>query len=346
MKIFWNFIHLLKKHILITIPLIVILGLIFGYYFDFTKSKILILPFTVLIVYPIMIGLNIKEIFTLSGIKIQLYTFCINFMLIPFIGYFIVKIFFPDNIGLALGLMIIALLPTSGGMTITWTGLGNGNTNAAVKMTVIGLIAGALLAPFYIKFLLSTSIEIPVVKVLSQILLIIFLPLIIGYITRIYLIKKQGIQGFKEKTSPRLSALSNLGLIVLIFIATALKAKSVVTNPSIVLNIIIPLIIFYLFNYIILTLIGKIFLSKEDCIAHIYGSVLRSLGIALAIAVTTFKNFSSDITLMIALAYIIQIQTASLYLKIIDKIFVTKKTTYNILGFKAQLANKKSKKEC
>ena len=45
-------------------------------------------------------------------------------------------------------LLLRSLLPTSG-MTISWTGFAKGNLNAAIKMTVIGLIAGSLATPLY-----------------------------------------------------------------------------------------------------------------------------------------------------------------------------------------------------
>lgn len=49
-----------------------------------------------------------------------------------------------------LALLLTALLPTSG-MTISWTGFAKGNVPAAVKMTVVGLIAGSLLAQVYLE---------------------------------------------------------------------------------------------------------------------------------------------------------------------------------------------------
>jgi ACR3 family arsenite efflux pump ArsB len=267
-----------------------------------------------------MIGLNIKEIFSFCDLKLQLYTLIVNFTLIPLIGFIFIELFFSNNVSLSLGFLLIALLPASGGMTITWTGLAKGNVNASVKMTVIGLLIGAVLAPFYMKFILDASVVFPLLKIFKQIILIVFIPLIIGYFTRVLLFKNYGHKKFNKTVKPKLPVLSNLGLILLIFIATALKANSILENPLIIIKIIIPLLIFYVLNYAVLTIIGKYFLSKEDCIAHIYGTALRSLGIALALVINTFENFGSHIALMIALAYIIQIQTASWYLKLVDKI--------------------------
>jgi hypothetical protein len=48
---------------------------------------------------------------------------------------------------------------------------------------------------------------------------------------------------------------------------------------------------------------------------------MRNLSIILAIAMISFKEMSSDISLIIAVAYIIQVQSAAWYVKLTDKIY-------------------------
>jgi predicted Na+-dependent transporter len=49
---------------------------------------------------------------------------------------------------------------------------------------------------------------------------------------------------------------------------------------------------------------------------------MRNLSIALAIAITVFgSEKGSEIALIIAMAYIIQVQSAAWYVKLTDKIF-------------------------
>jgi predicted Na+-dependent transporter len=70
--------------------------------------------------------------------------------------------------------------------------------------------------------------------------------------------------------------------------------------------------------------LAKIWFKPADGIALVYGSAMRNLSIALAIAMMVFKESGSEIALIIALAYIIQVQSAVWYLKFIDKIFKQK----------------------
>jgi ACR3 family arsenite transporter len=85
--------------------------------------------------------------------------------------------------------------------------------------------------------------------------------------------------------------------------------------------IFIPLLILYLFNFTLSTLVGRRFFSRGDGIALVYGTVMRNLSIALAIAINAFGPEGADAALVIALAYIIQVQSAAWYVKLTSKVF-------------------------
>ena len=69
------------------------------------------------------------------------------------------------------------------------------------------------------------------------------------------------------------------------------------------------------------TVAGKLFLPRGDAIALVYGTVMRNLSIALALAMSAFGSASSDAALVITLAYIIQVQSAAWYVHFTDKLF-------------------------
>lgn len=316
----WKLFSKLQKNLIWSIPLFMILGLIFGYQFDAYFLKSAIIPFTFLMVYPMMVTLNIKEIFTKGDVKLQFTAQIINFLFIPFLGFGIAKLFFPENHLLVLGVLLTSLLPTSG-MTISWTGFAKGNISAAVKMTVIGLIAGSLLTPVYLKILMGTVVEISLIAVFKQILFIVFLPMIAGYLTQVFLIKKYGKEKYKKEIKPKFPILSTLGVLGIVFISMALKSKAILSNPVVLLYYLLPLILIYGINFLFSTVIGKILFKGKDAIALVYGTVMRNLSIALAIAMTIFGEQGSEIALIIAMGYIIQVQAAAWYVKFTGNIF-------------------------
>lgn len=316
----WKLLKALQKNLIWSIPIFMIFGLIFGFLFQPSFLKSWIVPLTFLMVYPMMVTLNIKQLLSKGDIKVQFTALLINFAVTPFIGYFVGVIAFPNAPLIALGLLLTSLLPTSG-MTISWTGFAKGNMSAAVKMTVIGLIIGSLATPLYLKILMGTVVSISLFQVFSQIIFIVFLPLIAGYLTQIWLKKKFGVECYEKQYKPKFPILSTVGVLGIVFVSMALKSKSILSNPIVLLYYIIPLIILYGINFLISTVVGKMFFTREDGIALVYGTVMRNLSIALAIAMGVFGEKGSEIALIISLAYIIQVQAAAWYVKFTDLIF-------------------------
>ncbi len=316
----WKKISYLQMNLVYSIPLFMVLGIIFGYYYESSFLKVLIIPLTFLMVYPMMVNLQIKKVFSGGDAKVQVATQVINFAIIPFLAFGLGRIFFSDEPLVALGLLLASLLPTSG-MTISWTGFAKGNLNAAVKMTVIGLIAGSLATPLYAKWLMGAVIEIPLLDVFRQIALIVFLPMIAGYATQLFIIRKYGEAKYHKDIKKKFPMLSTLGVLGIVFVAMSLKSKTIISQPSMLINLLIPLVIFYALNFILSTMVAKLVFSREDGIALVYGTVMRNLSIALALAMAVFGTQGSDIAMIIALAYIIQVQSAAWYVKFTDAIF-------------------------
>ena len=316
----WNKLASLQKNLVYSIPAFMILGITFGYFSEPGFLRSTIMPMTFLMVYPMMVNLQIKKVFSGGDLKVQLVTQIINFAIIPFFAYGLSRVFFKDEPLIALGLLLASLLPTSG-MTISWTGFAKGNINAAIKMTVIGLMIGSLATPLYAKWLMGTAVEIPLADVFKQIALIVFLPMIAGAITQRLLINRYGEAHYNNEFKKKFPQISTLGVLGIVFVAMSLKAKTILSQPFMLVSLLIPLLILYGMNFVLSSLVGKYFFGRGEGIALVYGTVMRNLSIALAIAMTVFGPQGSDIALIIALAYIIQVQAAAWYVKYTDRIF-------------------------
>lgn len=310
----------LSKNLSLSIPLFLILGLIAGQVFQTDSMKMLITPLTLLMVYPMMVGVKLKQLLQPGNNAVQLWAVAINFLLIPFIAFGLGRLFFADQPALALGLLLAALLPTSG-MTISWTGFAKGNVPAAIKITIIGLFLGSLLTPFYVQFLMGAEIPVELLKVFQQIILFVIVPLIAGQITRTVLVRKHGQEKFQSQYAPRFPPFSSLGVLGIVFVAMALKSDDLLRSPELILSILIPLLILYALNYVISTVIARKVLNRGDGIALVYGTVMRNLSIALALSMTAFGEAGAQAAILIALAYIIQVQSAAWYVKYSDRLF-------------------------
>lgn len=320
----WKFLLSINKKLFWAIPVMMSLGFLFGKSVnqETVKSlKTLIMPLTFLMVYPMMVTLNIQHLKEgIKNVKLQVLTQAINFGIVPFLAYGLGRYFFSDNNYMALGLLLASLLPTSG-MTISWTGFAKGNMGAAINMTVIGLTLGSLATPFYVKMLMGARVDMDMVMVVRQIGYIVFIPMALGYLTRSWFLKRYGQQEFKKTWAPRFPSLSTVGVLGIVFVAIALKAQQLSQDPAVLWQILQPLLVLYGANFFISTVVGRLLFSRGDAIALVYGTVMRNLSIALALAINAFGAPGADTALVIAVSYIIQVQAAAWYVKLTDLFF-------------------------
>src|SRR5690625_4591930 len=308
------FLAWLNRHLGLSIPVFLFLGFVFGLSFDAQFLLHAISPLTLMMIYPMMVGVRVQQLFQPGGKAVQGWALAVNFVFIPMVAYGLGLLFFRGEPMLALGLLLAALLPTSG-MTISWTGFARGNIPAAIKITVIGLFLGSILTPFYVQFLLGAHISVQLGLVFKQILLFIALPLVAGQLTRIWLLKKYGAETFRKEVAPKFPRFSTLGVLGIVFVAMALKAQDLVESPAFLLQIIVATVVLYLLNYLISTIVARRFLNYADGVALVFGTVMRNLSIALALAMTAFGSAGTQAAILIAIAYIIQVQSAAWYVR-------------------------------
>lgn len=305
-----------SQNLVYVIPSSVLLGLIWGYFFDTSALKPFILPTVVLMVYPSMIGFSLRELVYLQQKKLVLLSFLVNFLLVPLVAYSLGLIFLFDSPRLFAGLVITSLLPTSN-MTVAYTALARGNIKAAIKVTVTSLILGSLLMPLYLYFLLGKYVPVDSVATFKLIGIVVFLPLVTGVLTFRFLLTKYTMDEFNEKIKPFLPGICAWGAMVIIFISVSMKSRSIFDNPDILAVALFVQAVFYFMNYVFAVLgcrLGR--LNREDGYAFVYSTVLRNLAISLGLASALFDNQAA---FMVSLAFLFQPIAAVWFAKLNEK---------------------------
>lgn len=311
--------QVLQKNMVISIPAFMLAGFLAGLIWDVHGLEKAVVPLTFLMVYPTMIGLNFKQAISGNDAKLQGVTQAFNFLAMPLIAYLLGLWFFKEDPMLRLGLFMTGLLPTSG-MTLNWTSVAKGNLPSAVKMTIIGLVAGSLLAPFYMQFAFGKSIALPLSKTLSQVALVVFLPMLLGFLTQKILVANVGKDRFQKELKPLIGPWGTVGVLGVMFSAMALKAELLVAKPQLLVAYGIPMLVFYLLNFGLSTWLARYFDSRADGIAFIYGTALRNLSIALAIVMTVLGKQGADVAILVSIGFIFQSQLAAWHVRYLDRL--------------------------
>lgn len=316
----WKALSFVKKNLVWALLFAMGLGVGLGLLVDPKPLKATIIPLTILMIYPMMVSMNFKSLFTGCSYKLQLSTQLINFLLIPALAFGLGVVFLKDLPYAALGLLLMGTLPTSG-MTISWTGFAKGNVPVAIKMTVIGLIAGAIATPLYANALMGKVVSVSLSQTALQVGLVVFVPMVLGLLTQLSLVRMYGEKTFNQSIKKKFPLVSTLGVLAMVFVAAALKAKVVVGQPWLMVRLLAILGLFYVAAYTLSSLVGRFFFAQEDAVALVYSTVMRNLSVALGIAITAFGEQGAEIALIIAAAFVIQVPSAAWYLRLVHRFF-------------------------
>jgi len=306
------------KRLTVLIFVVMTLGLLNSYFFGGIPFNLAICAAaSFLMIYPMFINLKIEDVTKIGKYKFPVVlSLMINFVLSPALAYTIGKLFLGDMPYMALGLFLIALVPTSG-MTATWTERAGGNLKLALSIIAVSLVVVIAALPVVLPLFAGNLMTVGPLFILARIMMVIVVPLIPGDITRRIIIAKKGPVYFKSK-KPLFSGLSSTGLLFVLFLIMSLDTnRMLVQNPMLVIRGALPLAVYYVSMFALSTILSAR-LPYQDGTAVVYGTSVRYLALALGIAVPVLGSGTngSMVVFLIALAFFIQVPVSSLYAKL------------------------------
>ncbi len=213
-----------------------------------------------LMIYPMMLKIDftsiVKSIKQPKGLAITLTT---NWLIKPFTMFGIAWLFFfiifkpfilPENAKQYLaGAVLLGAAPCTA-MVFVWSYLTKGNAAyTLVQVAVNDLVILIAFAPI-VAFLLGLSdIIIPFDTLLLSVLLFVVIPLTLGYLTRICIIKMKGEEFYNNRFVPKFNGITIAGLLATLIIIFSFQGETILNNPLAIILISVPLIIqtFFIF---------------------------------------------------------------------------------------------------
>ncbi len=300
------------RNLIYVVPAVIVAALVCGRHVDTSALKTFILPVAMLTIYPAMIGFQPREILRFSEHRLLAFNLVLNFVILPLAALAIGRVFlfsFPD---LRAGLLVISVVP-GGNMVVAFTMLAGGNVKASIKLCAANLILGSLLAPVYLYLLAGRLVKIDILHVAQTIGLVVFVPLCLGILTYNLLLRRYSREEFAREIKPLLPAASAWGLVYIVFTSVSMKAEMFFSYPDLIVQALASLLLWYVFIFVIATLLGRLFFDRRDAMTLLLNVELRNLAIAIGLA---FTAFSPQTAMMVALAFLFQQQFAIWFWKL------------------------------
>lgn len=222
--------------------------------FEYAKISI---PMAILIwimIYPMMLKVDFQSLKNIRNNPKGLYiTWITNWLIKPFTMYVIAAFFFyvafknyitPDLAKEYLaGAILLGAAPCTA-MVFVWSTLTKGNpAYTVVQVATNDLIILIAFVPI-VKFLLGVSdVSVPMDTLILSVILFVVIPLAGGILTRINIIKKNGIDYFENIFLSKFDNATTVGLLLTLILIFAFQSEVILNNPLHIVLIAIPLTI-------------------------------------------------------------------------------------------------------
>ena len=237
--------------------------------------------------YPAMTNVRVGEVGDAFRSPRQLgVVLFFNYLVAPFVMLGLANVFVSDP-ELHTGLVLYGLAPCIA-MVIIFTFLAKGNTPMALVFVALNSVAQMILIPVYARLLIG-NVNFDVLIVAESVVLYLGLPLVLGVLTRMAVTSRGG-EAAMERLKPGLNALSILGLLFTLIVMFSLKGDLILQRPGIVLEMAIPMTLFFAVMFFVVFFIGsRLRFPYRDAVAVAFNATGRDFEIAIAIAITAFS---------------------------------------------------------
>jgi ACR3 family arsenite transporter len=267
--------------------------------------------------------------------RLLLLTTVQNWVLGPFVMFFLSSAFFNDDVGYMTGLSLVGCARCIA-MVVVWNALAGGDAEycaAIVAMNsvlTIGLYspyAGLFIndLPSHLGIDSSAEIHVAMGEVAKNVGIYMGAPFVAALLTWFALTKAKGPVWYFDKFTPRIGVLTLIALLFTIIVLFASQSTRISSNLDKVIYAAVPLLLYFLFMFVVSFLMSWwLGATYEQAVSLSFTAASNNFELALAVAIASF-GLKSDPALMSVVGALIEIPTM---LALVYLAFWFRKTLY------------------
>jgi ACR3 family arsenite transporter len=243
-----------------------------------------------LMMYPALLNIRFDELRKLAeNPKPILLTLASNWILAPIVAVALANLFLTGHDQLIVAVILLGSSPCTA-MVCVWGALAGGNqeqnfiTTSLNTITIMGLYA-----PVVSLLTGVQNIQIDRMMLLISVAVFIGVPLVLGYLSKTYLIRARGERWFNGVYRPAVGRIAMLALLTTLIVLFSLNGDVLLTHPDLMVLISVPLLVGFALVVGINLLVTRIMRLqyREGIITVIIGSSSH-FEIAIATAISLY----------------------------------------------------------
>ena len=213
----------------------------------------------------------------------------INFIWTPILVWFLGKTFLSGSPILQIGFIMLMVTPCTDWYLI-FTGMSKGNVPLSATVLPVNLVLQVILLPVYLLIFggISGTVDIP--SVIVSVIIMLILPFVLAQIGKL-LLKRIRNKETEEKIHGLFGSLQIILLAAAIAAMFASKGNALLASLNIVVILVIPLLLFYVINFILAQAVSRGFrYSYEDTASLTLTTIAKNSPMTLGVALLAFPD--------------------------------------------------------